>query len=159
VLKQRCAEVTDVDDALRRVVDGMLQTMYDAPGVGLAANQVGVQKRLFVYDIGDGPNVVINPVLHDLQGDWTYHEGCLSVPELWWDIPRAKEVRLTGLDLDGNELDLEADELQARVFQHEVDHLDGFLLLERISADEKKEAMRSLRARALGLPSDGARAH
>jgi peptide deformylase len=81
------------------------------------------------------------------------------VPELWWDIPRAKEVRLTGLDLDGNELDVEADELQARVFQHEVDHLDGFLLLERISADEKKEAMRSLRARALGLPSDGARAH
>jgi peptide deformylase len=159
VLKQPCTEVTEVDDALRRLVDGMLQTMYDAPGVGLAANQVGVQKRLFVYDIGDGPQVVINPVLADLRDEWIYHEGCLSVPELWWDIPRAKQVRLTGTDLDGNALDIEADELQARVFQHEVDHLDGYLLLERISAEEKKDAMRALRQRALGLPSDEARTH
>jgi peptide deformylase len=159
VLKQPCTEVTEIDDALHRVIDGMIQTMYDAPGVGLAANQVGVQKRLFVYDIGDGPNAVINPVLGDLRGDWTYHEGCLSVPELWWDIPRAKQVRLTGLDRDGNELDIEADELLARVFQHELDHLDGYLLLERISAEEKKEAMRALRQRALGLPSDEARTH
>jgi peptide deformylase len=159
VLKQPCTEVTEVDGALRRLVDGMLQTMYDAPGVGLAANQVGVQKRLFVYDIGEGPQVVINPVLHDLRDEWIYHEGCLSVPELWWDIPRAKQVRLTGTDLDGTALDIEADELQARVFQHEVDHLDGYLLLERISAEEKKDAMRALRQRALGLPSDEARTH
>jgi peptide deformylase len=159
VLKQPCTEVTEVDDALRRLVDGMLQTMYDAPGVGLAANQVGVQKRLFVYDIGEGPQVVINPVLGDLRDEWIYHEGCLSVPELWWDIPRAKQVRLTGTDLDGNELDIEADELQARVFQHEVDHLDGYLLLERITAEERKDALSALRQRALGLPSDEARAH
>ena len=158
VLKQPAAEVSEIDDALVRLVEGMIQTMYEAPGVGLAAPQVGVQKRLFVYDIGEGPQVVINPVLSDLRGEWTYHEGCLSVPELWWDIHRAKEVHLTGLDVDGNELDVEADELLARVFQHEVDHLDGILLLERVNADERKEAMRTLRERALGLPPDRAEA-
>ena len=152
VLKQRCAEVARIDDALRRLVDGMIQTMYEAPGVGLAANQVGVQKRLFVYDIGEGPAVVINPVLSNHSGEWVHHEGCLSVPELWWDIGRAKEVTLTGTDLDGNDLRIDADELLARVFQHEVDHLDGYLLIERINPDEKKEAMRVLRQRALGLP-------
>src|SRR3954453_18334957 len=141
-LKQRCAEVSEIDDALRRLVDGMIQTMYEAPGVGLAANQVGVQKRLFVYDSGDeqGPRVVINPQVHDHRGEWVHHEGCLSVPDLWWDIPRAKQVRLTGIDLDGNELNIGADELEARIFQHEVDHLDGLLLLEHISAEEKKDA-------------------
>ena len=158
VLKQLAAEVSEIDDALVRLVEGMIQTMYEAPGVGLAAPQVGVQKRLFVYDVGEGAHVVINPVLSDLRGEWAYHEGCLSVPELWWDIHRAKEVHLTGLDVDGNELDVEADELLARVFQHEVDHLDGILLLERVSADERKDAMRTLRERALGLPTDRAEA-
>jgi peptide deformylase len=154
VLKQRAAEVTDIDDALVRLVEGMTQTMYEAPGVGLAAPQVGVQKRLFVYDIGEGPNVVINPVLTNQRGEWTYHEGCLSVPELWWDIHRFKEVHLTGLDLEGNELDVDADELLGRVFQHEVDHLDGILLIERVTPEERKEAMRALRQRALGMPFD-----
>jgi peptide deformylase len=157
VLKQRCAEVTEIDDALRRLVDGMIQTMYEAPGVGLAANQVGVQKRLFVYDVGDGPTAVINPVLHNPRDEWVHHEGCLSVPDMWWDIPRAKQVRLTGIGIDGKELDIEGDELEARVFQHEVDHLDGLLLLERITADEKKEAMRDLRQRAMDLPSSPTR--
>ncbi|TMK83300.1 MAG: hypothetical protein E6G57_16030, partial [Actinobacteria bacterium] len=85
-------------------------------------------------------------------------EGCLSVPELWWDIHRPKEVTLRGLDLDGNEQLIEADELLARVFQHEVDHLDGILLLERVRPEERKEAMRTLRQRALGLPTDRAEA-
>ena len=156
VLKTPTTDITEFDDALVRLVEAMIQTMYEAPGVGLAAPQVGVQKRLFVYDIGDGPNVVINPVLSDFRDEWTYHEGCLSVPELWWDITRAKRVHLSGIDLDGNELDIEADELLARVFQHEVDHLDGVLLLERVSADERKDAMRALRQRALGLPGDRA---
>ena len=158
VLRSPAAEVTEIDEALARLVEGMIQTMYDAPGVGLAAPQVGVQKRLFVYDIGEGPHVVINPVLSDYRGEWTYHEGCLSVPELWWDIERSKQVRLRGVDLDGNDLDVDADELLARVFQHEVDHLDGILLLERVSPDERKEAMGTLRQRALGLPADRAEA-
>jgi peptide deformylase len=159
VLKSPASEVTEIDDALRRLVDGMVQTMYDAPGVGLAAPQVGVQKRLFVYDIGEGPHTVINPVPSDFRGEWAYHEGCLSVPELWWDIERPKEVTLRGLDLNGNDQLIEADELLARVFQHEVDHLDGVLLLERVRPDERKEAMRTLRQRALGLPADRAEAH
>jgi len=159
VLKAPALEVTEIDDALRRLVEGMVQAMYDAPGVGLAAPQVGVQKRLFVYDIGEGAHAVINPVLSEFRGEWAYHEGCLSVPELWWDIHRPKEVLLKGTDLDGNEQEIEADELLARVFQHEVDHLDGILLLERLQPDERKEAMRALRERALGLPSDRAEAH
>ena len=155
VLKQTTAEVGNIDDALVRLVEDMIRTMYEANGVGLAAPQVGVQKRLFVYDTGEGPRVVINPVIQDFRGEWIYHEGCLSVPQLWWEIERAKEVNLKGIDLDGNELDVDADELLARVFQHEVDHLDGILLLERLTPDERKEAMRVLRQRALGLPVDG----
>ena len=151
VLKVRCPEVTDVDGALADLARDMLETMYDAPGVGLAANQIGVQKRLFVYDVGDGPQVVLNPVLSGHRGEWTYEEGCLSVPGLYWPITRPQWVHLTGIDLDGNELSLEGDELLALVFLHEVDHLDGTLLLERLDAEQKKEALRTLRDRAFHL--------
>ncbi|MBV8985218.1 MAG: peptide deformylase, partial [Acidimicrobiia bacterium] len=125
-------------------------------GSGLAANQVGVRKRVFVYDIGDGPQTIVNPEIVESRGEWTYEEGCLSVPGLYWPIVRPKEVHLRGQDLHGEEIYLEGDELLGRVFQHEVDHLDGVLLLERVSADERKEAMRALRQRALGLPGDRA---
>ncbi|MDQ4070657.1 MAG: peptide deformylase, partial [Actinomycetota bacterium] len=101
VLRLPCAEVTEFDGALRKLADDMLETMYDAPGVGLAANQIGVQKRLFVYDVGDGPGAIVNPVLSGLKGEWEYTEGCLSVPELAWPIVRFKEVRVDGFDLDG----------------------------------------------------------
>ena len=149
VLKVRCPEVTEIDAGLVTLVRDMLDTMYDAPGVGLAANQVGVQKRLFVYDIGDGPEVVINPVLSGHDGEWTYEEGCLSVPELYWPIARSKHVHLKGMDLKGRELSLDGDELLARVFLHEVDHLDGMVLVERLDTERKKEALRTLRNRAL----------
>jgi peptide deformylase len=151
VLKVATAEVAEIDASLESLVADMVETMYAAPGVGLAANQIGVQKRLFVYDVGDGPRVVINPVLDGHRGEWSYEEGCLSVPGLYWPIVRPKEVHLTGLDLDGEELSLEADELLARVFLHEVDHLHGVLLVERLEPDQKKEAMRTLRERALDL--------
>ena len=163
VLRTRCPEVTDIDGALARLANDMITTMYEAPGVGLAANQVGVQKRLFVYDIqdGTGPKVVINPVLADVRDEWEYEEGCLSVPGLSWPIVRAKEVHLTGLDLDGNELSIEGDELLARVFQHETDHLDGMLLLERLDEDQRREAKRELRERQLasatGMPAEAPR--
>jgi len=156
VLKERATEVATFDRALDRLIDDMIATMYEANGVGLAAPQVGVQKRLFVYDVGEGPEVVINPQLSELRGEWIYHEGCLSVPQLFWEIPRAKEVRLRGLDRHGHELDIDADELLARVFQHEVDHLEGVLLLERLQPDDRKEALRILRQRALGLPVEQA---
>jgi len=151
VLRQPTAPVTDIDGALARLVEDMIETMYAAPGVGLAANQVGVQKRLFVWDIGDGPSVAINPYVSDHAGEWVYDEGCLSVPGLFWPITRPKQVHLTALDLDGNELSIEADEMLARVFLHETDHLDGTLLLERLDAEQRKEAKRTLRDRALHL--------
>ena len=154
VLRQRASEVDAIDGTLKQLADDMAQTMYEAPGVGLAAPQVGVQKRVFVYDTGDGdgPVTVVNPVLAEARGEWTFDEGCLSVPGLSWPIVRPKEVHLTGYDLDGNEISVEADEFLARVFQHEVDHLDGVLLVERLDEDQRKEAKRILRTRALGLP-------
>jgi peptide deformylase len=142
---------------LRKLADDMLETMYDAPGVGLAANQIGVQKRMFVFDINDGsgPGVIVNPVLSNHRGEWEYTEGCLSVPDLHWPIVRFKEVRVDGLDLDRNPVSIEGDELMSRMLQHEVDHLDGRLLLSHLDRRQYKEAMRALRRRAMGLSEAG----
>jgi peptide deformylase len=149
VLKQATKDVEEIDGRVAKLVDDMIETMYGAPGVGLAANQVGVQRRLFVYDIGQGPKVVINPRITETSGEWAFEEGCLSVPGLSWTIVRPDRVHLVGLDLDGNELSIDADEYQARVFQHEVDHLDGTLLIERLDDDQRRDALKTLRARAL----------
>ncbi|MGE0880086.1 MAG: peptide deformylase [Acidimicrobiia bacterium] len=149
VLKQRATEVATIDGAIKKLTDEMLDLMYEAPGLGLAATQVGVQKRLFVYDIGDGPQVLVNPVIKESRGEWVYDEGCLSVPDMSFEIVRPKEVHLVGYDIDGNEVDFEADEVTARLFQHELDHLDGKLLLEHLDDDQRKEAMRVLRQRML----------
>lgn len=151
VLRQRADEVTDIDGRLAKLAQDMLTTMYEAPGAGLAATQVGVRKRLFVYDTGDGPGVVVNPEIREARGEWVFEEGCLSVPGLYWEIVRPKEVHLVGYDLDGNELSIEADEFEARCFLHELDHLDGVLLLERLDPDTRKQAMRTIRELRLGL--------
>jgi len=149
VLKQMAAPVTDIDSTVKKLAEAMVETMYAAPGLGLAAPQVGVQKRLFVYDLqeGDGPQTLVNPVISESRGEWEYEEGCLSVPGLYFPIVRPKEVHLTGYDLDGKEVSIEADELMARLFQHELDHLDGTLLLEHLDADQRKAALRELRQR------------
>ncbi len=151
VLNQVTTEIDTIDGKIAALAATMIETMNEAPGVGLAANQVGVQKRMFVYDQGEGPFVVVNPVIRETRGEWTYEEGCLSVPGLSWEITRANEVHLTGYDLDGNELDIEAEEYQGRIFQHEMDHLDGVLLIERLNADQRKEAKSLLRQRSLDL--------
>ena len=128
----------------------MLETMYSTEqGVGLAANQVGVQRRLFVYDVGDGPVVVVNPRIELASGEWDYDEGCLSVPGLSWPIVRPGSVRVIGCDVEGNQLAIEADELEGRVLQHEMDHLDGIVLLDRLDDDQRAEADEILRTRAL----------
>ena len=154
VLKQRAAEIDDVDGALVRLAQDMITTMYEAPGLGLAAPQVGVQKRLFVYDLQDekGPKVIVNPTISEARGEWVYEEGCLSVPGLAWEIVRPKEIHLTGYDLDGNEVSIEADEVESRLFQHELDHLEGVLLLERLDDEQRKAALRILRERVLAAP-------
>jgi peptide deformylase len=150
VLRQRAAEVTTIDGRLAKLADDMIATMYDAPGVGLAAPQVGVEKRMFVYDVGEGPFTVVNPEIVETDGEWAHEEGCLSVPGLSWEIIRAKRVHLAGVDLDGNDLSIEADELLARCFQHELDHLDGVLLLERLDPDTRKQALKTIRELGIG---------
>jgi peptide deformylase len=149
VLRARAAEVTDIDGKLAKLADDMLTTMYEAPGLGLAAPQVGVQKRLFVYDVGEGPMTIVNPEIVESRGEWTYDEGCLSIPGLAFELARPKEVHLKGYDLDGNEVSIEADELLARAFQHEMDHLDGVLFIERLDEDTRKVAMRIIREQRL----------
>lgn len=151
VLKQRASEVTDIDGAVVRLCEGMVETMYEAPGLGLAAPQVGIQKRLFVYDVGDGPKTIVNPQIVETSGEWTYEEGCLSLPGLWFPIVRPNEVHLTGLDLNGNEVSIEADELLGRLFQHELDHLDGTLMIEHLDPDQRRQAMRELRRRSIAV--------
>jgi peptide deformylase len=151
VLKQQAAEVTDIDAKLVRLSKDMIVTMNEAPGLGLAAPQVGVQKRMFVYDLhdGDGPKTILNPTITESRGEWAYEEGCLSVPGLSWEILRPKEIHLTGYDLDGNPVSIEADELLGRLFQHELDHLNGVLLLEHLDEDQRRQALRVLRRRQL----------
>jgi len=154
VLTTATTDVEEIDGKLAALVESMILTMHEAPGVGLAANQVGVQKRLFVYDKGDGAHAVVNPRIVETSGEWTYEEGCLSVPGLSWEIVRANEVHLKGYDLEGNELDIETNEYEGRIFQHEVDHLDGVLLVDRLTDEQRREAKRTLRKRRLALQRD-----
>jgi peptide deformylase len=154
VLTQRSAEVTDIDAGMVRLVEDMVETMHEAHGMGLAAPQVGVQKRLFVYQLQDqDPVAIVNPVIAESRGEWEWEEGCLSIPGLYFPIVRPKEIHLTGRDLEGNEISIEADELEARCFQHELDHLDGQLLISRLDKAQRKEAMRELRRRAEAVGS------
>ena len=159
VLRQRAAEVDDIDGALRQLADDMIETMYTAAGLAVAAPQVGVEKRLFVYDLNDGagPHTIVNPVIDELTGEWTFDEGCLSVPGLYFTLQRPRDVLVTGWDIDGNELRIEATELESRMFQHEIEHLDGHLVLERLTPAQRKAALRILRDRQVtdGRPRKG----
>jgi peptide deformylase len=145
VLKLRSREVEELDGSLAGLVEAMYDSMYEAVGLGLAAPQVGVRKRLFTYDVGEGPSVLVNPELVDAQGEFVYEEGCLSVPGLRFEITRPKVVTVQGVDLHGNEVVIEGDEVLGRLLQHEIDHLDGVLLLDRLEPDARKRALRALR--------------
>jgi peptide deformylase len=146
VLRQATRDVEEIDGRLAHLAETMIETMRAAPGVGLAANQVGVSRRVFVYDAGEGPVTVVNPRLVESDGEYTYLEGCLSVPGHSWEIVRPDRVHVVGLDLEGNELSIEADEFEGRILQHELDHLDGVLLVERLDPDQRKLARAMLRA-------------
>ena len=149
VLKQRSREVEEIDGALARLVDMMYETMYDASGVGLAAPQVGVQRRLFTYDVGEGPEVLINPEIVESGGEWVFEEGCLSIPGYAFEVVRPRVVTVRGLDVEGHEKTFEAEDYLGRVMQHELDHLDGILMLDRVEADVRKQALRMMREREL----------
>jgi peptide deformylase len=159
VLKRPAAPVERTDGALAKLVDAMYETMYDAPGVGLAAPQVGVQQRFFVYDVGDGPHVVLNPEVIDATEEWTYEEGCLSLPGVALELVRPRLVTIHGLDLDGREITMQGDELLGRVFLHEIDHLDGVLMLDRMEPADRKQALKVLREQAMAGTTVGARRH
>jgi len=156
VLKLPAREVEDLNGSLVGLAESMYETMYEAVGLGLAAPQIGIQRRIFTYDVGEGPHVIVNPEIVESSGEWVYNEGCLSVPGVNFEIVRPKLVTLRGLGLDGNEVDIEADEVLARLFQHEIDHLNGVLLLDRLEPDERKRALRTLRDRDLAAVPRGA---
>lgn len=141
VLASAADEVTEIDGKIIRLSDAMLQAMYSAPGLGLAAPQIGVQRKIFVYDIDGEPVTLVNPRITESDGEWVYDEGCLSIPGLYVEMLRPRRVLLEALDLDGNEVRIEAEDLLARLFQHELDHLEGVLMFDRMTPDQRKEAL------------------
>jgi peptide deformylase len=146
VLKSKASAVTDVDGKIARLVDDMFDSLYTTDsGCALAAPQIGVQKQVIVWDIDDEPMALVNPVVVESAGEFVYTEGCLSIPELYVDILRPNQVLIRGVTLDGEEVEIEADDFLGRMFQHEIDHLNGVLMFDRMTPDQRKEAMAEYR--------------
>ena len=137
-LKKISEPVKEVDESVKTLIDDMFETMYAAPGIGLAAPQVGALKRVIVLDIGerDGGQgarlALVNPEIISSAGETTFEEGCLSVPEFTADVVRAEEVKIKGMNRSGESVEIEADGLLAIVLQHEIDHLNGILFVDRL---------------------------
>ncbi len=146
--------VAKVDDAIRQLADDMLETMYDAPGIGLAAIQIGVPRRMLVLDVArEGeeaePMVVINPqVIWESPERSIYQEGCLSIPEYYEDVERPEKIALKFLDREGVEREIEADGLLATCLQHEIDHLDGVLFIDHISKLKRERVVKKFQKQA-----------
>ncbi len=138
ILKERTAQIISIDTTIQSLIDDMIETMYAAKGVGLAANQVGVSKRLCVIDISAVDEktpliVLINPEIIEKSGNIEDEEGCLSIPEYKAQVKRAEEILVSGLDRKGRKIEIQGEGLLARALQHEIDHLDGLLLIDRLS--------------------------
>jgi peptide deformylase len=159
VLRETSREVETFDALLVRLYEDMLETMYQAPGVGLAAPQIGLSLRFFVYDVGDGsgPGCITNPVLSEHGGSQTEDEGCLSIPKLYFPTERAESVRVDGLDVSGGSISIVGTGLLARIFQHETDHLNGMLFIDRLEGEVRREALAAIRDREFGAGSSPAR--
>lgn len=146
VLRTPCEEITTIDERVRALVADLLETVDHEGRAGLAANQIGVGLRAFSWNIDDEIGYVLNPRIVALSDDYQDgEEGCLSVPGLWYPTRRAWYARVVGTDLDGNDVEVEGTELMARCLQHEVDHLDGMLYLDRLDRSVRKKAMRAVR--------------
>jgi len=162
VLRRRCEPVLKITPRVERLIEDMVETMYDAAGVGLAAPQVFVNQRLFVYDVGEGPDAVINPEIVKSAGEEVGSEGCLSIPRVHGDVARAARVTVTGIDRRGRRVRIEAEDYLARVFQHELDHLNGVLFTDKavpdslhlISEEEEAERKREGRKRRRAHQAD-----
>lgn len=151
VLKEPALDVERFDASLRTLAGDMVDTMRGAPGVGLAAPQIGLSLRLFVFDAGNGsvPGAMANPVITLREGEIEEDEGCLSIPEIYHPTVRASRVRVEGRGLEGEPLALEGEGLVARIFQHETDHLNGVLYIDRLSAAGRREVLAAFRDRDL----------
>ena len=132
VLEKICKPVKELTPRTKELIEDMLDTMYEANGVGLAAPQVGILKRIVVIDVGEGPIVLINPEILETSGEQTGDEGCLSVPGMAGQVTRPNYVKVKALDEDMNEVEYEGEGLLARAFCHEIDHLDGHLYVEKV---------------------------
>jgi len=149
VLRQRATEFEEFNDEVRKLIPRMYQAMVDSQGLGLAAPQIGVPKRIFVYDVGEGPHALVNPKIVSTRGEEWAIEGCLSVPGLQGEVPRAAAITISGINENGDKVKIKADGMLARVFQHELDHLDGTLFVDKadpetletvpVGGDETKE--------------------
>ena len=135
VLTKKCREITEMTPKIKELIDDMLDTMYEANGVGLAGPQVGVLKRIVVIDIGEGPVVMINPVILEKSGEQTGDEGCLSLPGKAGQVTRPNHVKAKFYDLDMNEWEVEGEGLMARCICHELDHLDGHMYVEKVEGE------------------------
>jgi peptide deformylase len=152
-LRTPAKPVEEVDERIGKLVEDMVETMYDAPGVGLAAPQIGVGLRVAVFDSGDGAGArtMINPRIVATEGAWEFEEGCLSVPGYWWTITRPSYVRVEAVDERGEPVVYEGDELTGRVLQHEHQHLDGGLIIDELGRRERKKVLKELSDQMLGL--------
>jgi peptide deformylase len=146
VLKSKAALVENVDGKVIRLVDGMFDTLSRTDnGLALAAPQIGVQRQVVVWDFGEEPLAIINPEVVESDGEWAYDEGCLSIPGLYVEMLRPKTVLIRGVSLEGEIIEIESDELEARMFQHEIDHLHGILMFDRLEGDQRKDALAEYR--------------
>ncbi|MDX1605586.1 MAG: peptide deformylase [Candidatus Competibacterales bacterium] len=146
-LRKKALPVETLDDSTRQLIDDMFETMYEAPGIGLAATQVNVQKQVIVIDISeakDQPLVLINPRLLSLDGETESEEGCLSVPGFFDTVSRAERILVTALDRDGEPFELETDGLLAVCIQHEIDHLNGRLFVDHLSSLKRNRIRKKL---------------
>ena len=156
VLRKPSREITEINAELHRLIDDMAETMYAAPGLGLAANQVGRLDRLIVFDVTHREGgardlkVIINPCITQAEGELTHEEGCLSVADFSAEVRRHARVTVKGLDREGKPLSLTGEGLLAVVLQHEVDHLDGILFIDRISRLKRGLYLRRLKKQAAG---------
>ena len=158
VLRRRAAPVAEITPEIRRMVDDMVETMYDEVGIGLAAPQVGISLRLMVvgHEKTVGARAIVNPVIAEQGGEVTAEEGCLSLPGIFASVTRAEWVRLEGQDLDGQPVSIKAKGLTARVFQHEMDHLDGVLFIDRLDAMTRDRIKRRIKKE--GFPAESNKA-
>ena len=158
ILRKRAEPVKDVTPDIRRMVEDMFETMYDEVGIGLAAPQVGISLRLMVVgdDNGRTPRALVNPVIAERGGEVTAEEGCLSLPGIFAPVTRSEWVRLEAQDLEGQPVSIRAKGLTARVFQHEMDHLDGVLFIDRLDPMSRDRIKRKIKKE--GFPVDSNKA-